>query len=58
MPDSLENDSMLSFDTDLSFWVCDNAATGHIFCESHCSLGILSLQSTKSLQQMGLIHHL
>jgi hypothetical protein len=25
-----EGDTMISFDTDLSFWVCDNAATGHI----------------------------
>jgi len=28
--DSLGDESMLSFDTDSSFWVCDNAATGHI----------------------------
>ncbi len=28
--DSLRDESMLSFDTDLSFWVCDNAATSHI----------------------------
>ncbi len=25
-----EQDTMISFDTDSSFWVCDNAATGHI----------------------------
>jgi hypothetical protein len=25
--------SLSSFDTDSSFWVCDNAATGHIFKE-------------------------
>jgi hypothetical protein len=28
--DSLGEDTMISFDTDLSFWVCNNAATGHI----------------------------
>jgi len=28
--DSLGDESMLPFDTDSSFWVCDNAATGHI----------------------------
>jgi hypothetical protein len=28
--DSLGNESMLSFNTDSSFWVCDNAATGNI----------------------------
>jgi hypothetical protein len=26
----IEEDMMISFDTDSSFWVCDNAATGHI----------------------------
>jgi hypothetical protein len=26
----IEGDTMISFDTDSSFWVCDNAATGHI----------------------------
>jgi len=28
--DSLGDEPMLYFDTDSSFWVCDNAATGHI----------------------------
>jgi hypothetical protein len=28
--DSLGDDAMISFDTDSSFWVCNNAATGHI----------------------------
>jgi hypothetical protein len=28
--DSLGDESMLSLDKDSSFWVCDNAATGHI----------------------------
>jgi hypothetical protein len=28
--DSLGDNTMISFDTDSSFWVCNNAATGHI----------------------------
>ena len=28
-------DALLSFDTDSSFWVCDNSATGHI-CNNKC----------------------
>ncbi len=37
--DSLGNESMLSFDTDLSFWVCDNAATSHICHEKSLFYG-------------------
>jgi hypothetical protein len=39
--DSLGDESMLSFDTDLSFWVCDNAATGHICWEKSLFSGNL-----------------
>ncbi len=56
--DSLGDESMLSFNTDTSFWVCDNAATSHIFCKKSLLFGNLCLQSTKSVQQMRLIHHL
>jgi hypothetical protein len=39
--DSLGDESMLSFDTDMSFWVCDNAATGHICQEKSLVTGNL-----------------
>jgi hypothetical protein len=39
--DSLGDESMLFFDTDLSFWVCDNAATGHICQEKSLFSGDL-----------------
>jgi hypothetical protein len=58
MSDSLGDDSILSFDTDLPFWVCDNAATSHICQEKSLFSGNLRLQSTKSVHQIGLIHHL
>jgi hypothetical protein len=39
--DSLGDELMLSFDTDSSFWVCDNAATGHICREKSLFFGDL-----------------
>jgi hypothetical protein len=41
MSDSLGDELMLSFDTDSSFWVCDNAATGHICGEKSLFSGDL-----------------
>ncbi len=56
--DSLEDESMLSFDTDMSFRVCYMQLPVIFVEKSHCSLGILCLQSTKSVQRMGLIENL
>ena len=39
--DHLGDESMLSFDTDSSFWVCDNVATGHICREKSLFSGDL-----------------
>jgi hypothetical protein len=39
--DFLGDESTLSFDTDSSFWVCDNAATGHICREKSLFSGDL-----------------
>jgi hypothetical protein len=41
MFNSLGDKSMLSFDTDASFWVYDNAATGHICQEKSLISGNL-----------------
>ncbi len=41
MSDSLGDEPMLSFNTELSFWACDNAATGHVCQEKSLFSGDL-----------------